>query len=85
MNDMLGDGMLGGGVAAQAEAQYDKHTGKDSLCPNLSLRVRFIGFILCFLLGKFTTKFLLSHKYKSLISTLGLIIEYVAMGAIGND
>mmetsp|Transcript_32239 Transcript_32239/g.43653 ORF Transcript_32239/g.43653 Transcript_32239/m.43653 type:complete len:173 (+) Transcript_32239:37-555(+) len=64
MNDMLGDGMLGGGVAAQAEKQYEKHSGKDSMCPSLSLRVRFIGFILCFFLG--------------------LIIEYVAIGAIGN-
>ena len=53
MNDMLNDNMLGGGVAAStAESLYDKKTGKESMCPNLSLRVRMIGFILCFILGK---------------------------------
>ena len=53
MNDMLADGMLGGGAAASAESLYDKTTSKDSCCPSLSARVRFIGFILCFFVGMF--------------------------------
>eukprot|EP00351_Strombidinopsis_sp_SopsisLIS2011_P001500 CAMPEP_0116879438 /NCGR_PEP_ID=MMETSP0463-20121206/11253_1 /TAXON_ID=181622 /ORGANISM="Strombidinopsis sp, Strain SopsisLIS2011" /LENGTH=95 /DNA_ID=CAMNT_0004528789 /DNA_START=12 /DNA_END=299 /DNA_ORIENTATION=- len=55
MNDMLADGMLGGGAAASAESLYDKTTSKDSCCPSLSARVRLVGFLICFFVGLIIT------------------------------
>jgi hypothetical protein len=50
----MSSGSLGGGsfAAKGAEKLMDKKVGKDTCCPGLSFRVRIIGFLVCFILGK---------------------------------
>jgi hypothetical protein len=54
MDDLMSSGSLGGGsfAAKGAEKLMDKKVGKDTCCPGLSFRVRIIGFLVCFILGK---------------------------------
>lgn len=57
MDSLLGSGSIGGGVAAKAaEKTLDKKVGKDTCCPSLPIKVRLIGFGVCFLLGKSAKK-----------------------------
>ena len=56
MDNLLESNSIGGGslVGKAGEKVMDKKVGKDTCCPSLSFRQRFIGFLVCFLLGKYT-------------------------------
>ena len=59
MEGLLSSDAIGGGSLAGAatEKMMDKKVGKDTCCPTMSIRVRAIGFLVCFVLGKYKQTF----------------------------
>ena len=45
------DDSLLNGVNKKIKGKIDKETGKDSLCPSLTLKQRVIGYVVCTVLG----------------------------------
>ena len=51
MDTMESSGFLDNEVGKSLKNKVDKDTGKDSLCPSLTLKQRVIGFAVCWTLG----------------------------------
>ena len=53
MDALMGDGAIGGGLAEKgASTMLDSECKKNTSCPSLSLKTRFIAFAICWSLGK---------------------------------